>query len=331
MRLLVLGGTGFVGRHIVEAALDRGHDVTVFNRGRTNPGLFAAVEHLAGDRDAGDLAALDSGEWDAVVDVSAYVPRHVRQAAEHLTGRVGHYTLISTVSVYAPRREPIDESSPVLRLDDPTVETMTAESYGPLKVACEQAAEAAFPEATTVVRPGLVAGPEDPTDRFTYWVRRVALGAGALVGPARVDQPVQVVHARDQGDFVVAVTEARRAGVFNSTGPTEPLTFAGLVAACAEAAGVDVPEVVWVDDDFSRAHRLALPLALPQDGSYDGLFRASNEAARAAGLLNRPIVATARHTLEWDATRDRAVPMAAGPTPEREAELVQSWRDAGRA
>lgn len=330
-RILMLGGTGFVGRHITEAALDAGHHVGLFNRGQTNPEAFAGrdVEHLAGDRRAGDLAALStSGDWDACVDVNAYVPREVREACDALDGRVGHYTYISTVSVYVPSEKgPIDEDSPAGTLDDPTTEDVSNETYGPLKVLCEEAALQAFPANCTVIRPGIVAGPYDPTDRFTYWVRRMAQG-GEVLAPNRPDQPMQVVHARDQAEFVVKASVERIHGQFNSVGPTEPLTFAGMLDACAAAAGTAGSVTVeWVDEAFLQGEGVYLPLWLPSSSGMDGLFEASSERARAAGLANRSIVDTAADTLAWDRTRDQSKVLADMPR-EREQELLGKWRAA---
>ena len=288
--LLVLGGTGFVGRHIVEAALDSGHDVTVFNRGKTNADLFPAARRLTGDRNAGDVAALKEGEWDAVIDVNAYVPRVVREAIAALEGRVGHYTFVSTVSVYAPSNTPIDESSPLGELPGGAdEEQVTNETYGPLKVVCERTVEEAFPGATTIIRPGIVAGPWDPTDRFTHWVKLMADSGGKAEVAARPDQPVQAIHGRDQGDFVVKVTVDRVAGAFNTTGDLH--TFESMITACAAGAGVD-PDITWTDEGDG-------PLVIPKDAGVDGLFMASNERAVAAGLVNRPLAATAADTLAW--------------------------------
>ena len=189
MNLLILGGTVFLGRHLVEAALARGHAVTLFNRGQHNPDLFPEVERLRGDRD-GDLQALEGRRWDAVVDTCGYVPRVVRASAEMLAPNVDHYTFISSISVYADTSKPgIDEQAPVGTLDDPTTEEVTGESYGPLKALCEQAAEAAMPGRVLNIRPGLIVGPHDPTDRFTYWVRRVAEG-GEVLAPGNPHAPV---------------------------------------------------------------------------------------------------------------------------------------------
>ena len=328
MRLLLLGGTGFVGRHITEAALAAGHDVTLFNRGQTNAALFEGATRLTGDRESGDLSALATGEWDAVVDVNAYTPRRVREAIAALDGRVGHYTFISTVSVYVhgpSTGTPVDESAPLERLDDPTTEAVTNESYGGLKVLCEEEVQEAFPSASSIVRPGIVGGPYDPTDRFTWWVRRAARGGEMLV-PDRPDQPVQVVHARDQADFVVDITRRGVSGVFNSVGPSEPLTLRGLVEACAGAAGVEV-EPVWVPEAFVAEHEIPFPLFVPSAAGVDNIFEASSAAAEAAGLRNRPIVETAADTLAWDRTRPDQSTMGPGTlADDREAELLDLWR-----
>lgn len=324
MRLLLLGGTGFVGRHITEAALGAGHDVTLFNRGRTNAGLFEGASSLVGDRESGDLSALSSGEWDAVVDVNAYTPRRVRESIAALDGRVGHYTFISTVSVYVhgpSTGTPVDESAPLERLDDPSTEVVTNESYGGLKVLCEEEVQAAFGDACSIVRPGIVGGPYDPTDRFTWWVRRASRGGPMLV-PDRPDQPVQVVHGRDQGHFVVGITAGGVGGVFNSVGPSEPLTLRGLVEACAAAADATV-EPVWAPESFVAEHEIPFPLYLPSAAGIDNIFEASAAAAEAAGLRNRSIVETAADTLAWDRTRPDQSSMGPGTlSPEREAELL---------
>lgn len=327
---LVLGGTSFVGRHIVASALAAGHDVTMFNRGQTNPDLFPEVRRLTGDRTAGDVGALRGGEWDATVDVSAYVPRHVTQAADTLAGRTGHYTFISTVSVYAPTPDPIDESSP-LRDTAPAdgTEEITGETYGALKVRCEEAARAAFADCT-IVRPGIVAGPHDHTERFTYWVRRLAAPGPVLA--CRPDGPVQVVHARDLADFTVAMSAARVADVFNATGPVpEGVAFSDLVLACARAAGVSSPEVGWVDEGFVAEHDVPLPLHLPTAERADGLFRASCAKAERAGLRNRSLVDTATDTLAWDRIRGDA-PLRGMLDRDREAALLATWaaRTGGR-
>ena len=317
MRILVLGGTSFVGRAVVDQALADGHDVTLFSRGRTGSELFPDVERRRGDRDSGDYPALLEGSWDAVVDVSGYVPRHVREASDALHGRVGRYLLISTGSVYDKDRaaEPLTEDAPRLEPERGT-EEITGDTYGPLKVACEDDVRERWGDAATVVRPGIVAGPHDPTDRFTYWARRAAEG-GRLALPARPEQPVQVVDSRDLARLVVALLVADRPGVYNAVGPAEPMTLAQLVTTCAEAAGAEV-ELVPVDP---AAVPPGFPLVLA-DPSWDVMFRRSAERARAAGLTATPLVETARDVQRWDAERGRP-PLTAGLTRTQEAELLR--------
>lgn len=314
MDLLVLGGTSFVGRAVVELALAHGHRPTLFSRGRTGADLFPEADRRTGDRDSGDYASLADGSWDAVVDISAYVPRHVQQASDALAERAGRYLFISTGSVYDRTRAAADgmaEDAPRLAPERDT-EEVTGETYGPLKVACEDDAAARWGERATVVRPGIVAGPHDPTDRFTYWVRRAARG-GRVAVPGRLDQPVQVVDSRDLAALVVALLQADRPGTYNAVGPADPVTLADLVRVCAQAAGTTVELVpVPVEPGF--------PLVLP-DEDYHPMFRRSAAAARAVGLTATPLATTAADVLAWD--RERGGPaLSVGMTPEREAELL---------
>lgn len=319
MRVLVLGGTSFVGRAIVEDLLGRGHRVALFNRGRTGDDLFPAVPRLIGDRSSGDYAALSGGEWDAAVDVSGYVPRHVREAAGAVGDSVGRYLFISTGSVYdfSKAGASIDESFPRLPPERDT-ETITDDTYGPLKVACEDELTARFRERATIVRPGVVAGPHDPTDRFTYWVRRVARG-GRVAFAARPEQPVQVVDSTDLATLVTRLLEADRPGVYNAVGPAEPVTLAGLVDACAAAAGSSV-QLVPVDPELLDP---PLPLVLP--AGADRVFTRSAAAARAAGMPATPLERTAAAVLAWDRERGEP-PLSVGISPEREAELLDAVR-----
>jgi 2'-hydroxyisoflavone reductase len=316
MRILVLGGTSFVGRAVVEQALADGHELTLFSRGRTGTELFPDVARRLGDRDAGDYASLSHGSWDGVVDVSGYVPRHVGQAADALHGRVGRYLFISTVSVYDATRadEPLTEAAPRLAPERGT-EDITGDTYGPLKVSCEDDVLDRWGQAATIVRPGVVAGPHDPTDRFTYWVRRTADG-GRVALPARPDQPVQVVDSRDLGRLVVALVAGDVAGTFNAVGPAQPITLEGLLRACADAAGSEV-EVVPVDPS---AVAIVFPLVLP-DERWDVIFRCSADAARVHGLTATPLEQTARDVLAWDTERGRP-PLSEGLSPEEEASLL---------
>lgn len=311
MDILVLGGTVFVGRAIVEQALGRDHTVTLWGRGRTGTELFPGVERLVGDRDTGDYRSLGGRCFDAVVDVSAYVPRHVRDVAAALGGAGAHrYLLISTGSVYDWSRAagPVSEDAPRLAPERGT-EEVTGETYGPLKVACEDDAGELFGERATIVRPGIVAGPHDPTDRFTWWVRRVASG-GRLPVPERLDQPVQVVDSGDLARLVVSLLEADRPGTYNAVGPADPATVADLVDACVAAAGrAVVPEQVSVGAD------LDLPLVLGADTPW-AVFRRDASAARAVGLTATPLERTAAEVLAWDEQRG-SPPLVAGPSDEQ--------------
>lgn len=316
MRILVLGGTSFVGRAIVEQALSDGHELTLFSRGRTGSDLFPDVERRLGDRESGDYASLLDGSWHAVVDVSGYVPRHVAQASDALHGRADRYLFISTGSVYDRQRagEPLTEQAPRLAPERGT-EEITGETYGPLKVACEDDVLARWGQAATIVRPGIVAGPHDPTDRFTYWVRRAAEG-GRVALPARPDQPVQVVDSRDLARLVVTLVADDVSGTFNAVGPAEPTTLGQLIHACAAAAGTSV-EVVPVDP---AAVAPDFPLVLPDPG-WDVMFRRSAEPARAHGLTATPLQQTARDVREWDQARGLP-PLSVGLSGEQEAELL---------
>src|SRR4028119_2505797 len=236
MDLLILGGTRFLGRHLVEEALGRGHRVTLFNRGESTPGLFPDVEELRGER-GGDLSPLRGRRWDAAIDTSGYLPREVRHSAELLADSAGHYSFVSSISVYEDFvRTGIDEDAPVLEPPDPEPEEMSWELYGGLKVVCERAVEAAMPGRALVVRPGMSVGPHDYTDRFPYWRRRVAEG-GDVLAPGDPAQQVQLIDARDRAGWMVRMAEEGRTGVFNATGPEYELTMRGLLECIREATG----------------------------------------------------------------------------------------------
>ncbi len=325
MKILVLGGTLFVGRHVVEAALDRGHEVTLFNRGRTDPSLFPGVEAIRGDREAGDLAALSGRRWDAVVDTSGRVPRWVGDAARLLVGAVEHYTFVSSISVYADTSRPgTDESAPVHTLADETVEEISSpEVYGALQVLCERAAETALPGRVLSVRAGLVVGPYDPTGRFTYWVHRIARG-GEVLAPEPRAQPVQFIHGRDLADWMLDMAERRAAGVFNATGPARPLTMEGLLESIQAAAGSDAT-LRWTDERFLLEHGVEewsdLPLWLaPGTNAESASFMAVDiRKALGAGLRFRPLAETIRETL-----REAETTPEAGLDPGRERELLRA-------
>lgn len=313
MRLLVIGGTEFVGRHIVEAAVAAGHEVTVFHRGRTEPADLPPVEHVHGDRDGG-LDALAGRAFDAVVDVCGYQPRVVRLSVAALAGSVERYCFISSESVYAePLPAVVTEEAPLATLG-------AAEGpwgwYGPLKVLCERVVRAGFGDRALLVRPGYVVGPHDPTDRFTSWVRRVARG-GTILAPGDGTDHVQFIDARDLGAFVVRLLEAGTAGPFNADGP--PMTTAELLEAIARACGT-APRIVWLSEQVVRERHLegAFPL---WEGQALGTSIVDTSRARAAGLVDRPVEETVTDTLAWDRARGLP-PLRAGLDPEREARLV---------
>lgn len=308
-KILVLGGTGFVGPHVVAAAQARGHTVTLFNRGKTHPKLFPDVEKLCGDRD-GELGALKDRAWDAVVDTSGYIPRIVKQSVELLAPNVSQYVFVSTMSVYA--NEDIvdaDETAEVRQLDDGTTEDVL-KAYGPLKAACEAVCEAAMPGRVTNLRAGWIVGPLDPTGRFTYWPTRLADGGEALA-PGDGETPIQLIDARDMAAFIVTAIENATAGTFNVFGPSNypevQLTMRQLIETCNQAAG-NKATPTWVDSDFLLAHEVApwseMPGWVPASPAMAGFGRRSNSRAVAAGLKLRSLVETARDTLAWSASPD---------------------------
>lgn len=315
MRLLVLGGTSFIGRAIVDAALARGHTPTLFTRGRTGPELFPDVPRLTGDREIGDYASLSGSSWDGVVDVSGYVPRHVREVGDALASP-GRYLFISTGSVYDRTlgSDGMTEDTPRLSPERDT-EDITGDTYGPLKVACEDDVQERYGDAATIVRPGIVAGAHDPTDRFTYWVRRAARG-GRVALPGRPDQPVQVVDSGDLAALVVTLLEQDSGGIYNAVGPAQPTTLADLVQTCADAAGSEI-ELVPVDP---AAVDPAFPLVLP-DADWDVMFRRSAARAHAAGMPSTSLEETAVDVLAWDRERGEP-PLSAGLDRDGEAALL---------
>jgi 2'-hydroxyisoflavone reductase len=323
MDLLILGGTRFLGRYLVEAALGGDHRVTLFNRGLSEPDLFPEVETIKGDRD-GDLSALRGRRWDAVIDTCGYVPRVVRASAGLLADAVDHYTFVSSISVYPDNMGPgADEGAPVEELEDPTVEEITGETYGGLKALCERAAEEEMPGRILNVRPGLISGPHDPTDRFTYWPRRVAAG-GEVLAPDRPELRVQFIDVRDLAGWMVKMSAEQQTGTYNATGPAYELRMGKLLEEC-EAVGGDA-KIVWVSEEFLEENGVEpftdLPLWVPRE--YAGMLAVDCGKAIAAGLTFRPVSETIRDVLEWDT--NRAEPdLAAGLEPEKERELLSAW------
>ena len=332
LRILILGGTGFLGPAIVRAALAHGHELTLFNRGKTRTELFPDVARLVGDRDPdkGDgLKALEQGEWDVCFDDCGYYPRMVAASADLLRGRVKHYVYVSSISVYAKNdKENSDESEAVGVMADPTVESMGEgyANYGPLKALCEQAAERAFPGHCTNIRPGYIVGPEDPTDRFTYWPVRTERG-GAMLAPGSASDPIQVIDVRDLAEWMVHVAETRTYGVFNAVGPNARLSMGEMLAAC-KAASVNDAKFIWVDAEFlSKQEGVDLPIWAAYAGETRGFHTVSHAAALKAGLKSRPIAQTTKDTLVWFHTlpAERQAKLKAGLSPEAEAKLLAAF------
>jgi 2'-hydroxyisoflavone reductase len=320
VKLLVLGGTKFLGRAAVETGLAGGHEVTLFTRGRTNPDLFPEAEHVVGDL-TGDLRPLAGGRWDAAVDLDpTQLPRHTRKRAEMLRDAVGHYVFVSTISVYADPARPIDEGSALLEPPEPEPETFSVEDYGGLKVGSECAVQDVFGSRCAVVRPGLIAGPNDPTDRFTYWPVRLAEG-GDVLAPGDPEAPLQLIDARDLGAWLVRVAADRTSGVFNATGPEQPLTLRETIERVASAVGSDA-RLVWTEErrilDAGVQPWTELPLWIPGDEDRE-LMRVDISRGLAAGLVFRPLEETARDTLAWSRA---AGAQAATLSREREREIL---------
>lgn len=308
MKILILGGTLFLARALVEEALGRGHEVTLFNRGRSGRGLFRSVEWLRGDRDGG-LDPLHGRSWDAVIDTSGYVPRLVRASAELLADKVDRYVFVSSVSAYADLGRPVDESAPLAEIADQSVEEINGATYGPLKALSERSAEDALPGRTLVIRPGLIVGPYDPTPRFSYWTARMGRG-GEVLAPGDRETPVQLIDVRDLAEWMVRMIEARRVGTFNATGPRDALTMGGLLEACRSAAASDA-SLTWVDETFLVERGVQpwthLPLWMPESRvSHRYFHRIDISRALAAGLAFRPLEETARDTLSWQLSPEGA-------------------------
>ena len=317
MRLLVLGGTKFLGRAAVESALARGHEVTLFNRGETNPELFPEAEKLRGNRTA-DLSALEGREWDAVLDPSGYIPSVVRASAEALADSTAHYLFVSSVSVYASLTAPVDEESPVAELGDLPDDKLTDDysNYGALKALCEQAVADVFDEQQASVRPGLIAGANDPTGRFTYWPHRVARG-GRVVAPAPPEGQVQFIDAKDLGAWLVDLSERQVGGVYNATHPGR--SWRETLETCREVSGSDA-SFEWVSAELLDEHEVGEWMELPlwiSDPDAAAMHETDVSRAVAAGLTFRPLEETVRDALEHAATVE-----GVGLTPEREAELL---------
>jgi 2'-hydroxyisoflavone reductase len=318
MKLLVLGGTQFVGRALVEAALAADNDVTLFHRGSTNPGLFPEAEHVLGDRDGG-LGLLEGRAWDACVDVSGYLPRLVGDSATALRDRVDRYVFVSTISVYADFAVPRDESGPLATIADETTEEITGGAYGALKALCEKAVTETFADRAAVVRPGFIIGPYDHTGRFPWWAHRAARG-GEMIVPASLAQAFQAIDTRDLADFLLLRARSPLTGVFNATGPVPAVTMLDLVEAAASASDTDL-NVEVIDDAFLTEQGIENELPLwADDPDWVAWARVDVSKAIGAGLQFRPIEDTVAATL----AHTELVP-GIGLEPEREAELLAAW------
>lgn len=338
LRILVLGGTGFIGIHQVEYAQARGHEVTLFNRGLTNPHLFPGLEKLRGDRD-GDLAALTGRTWDVVIDNCATVPRRITEAAQTLRDATDLYVYVSSSGVYYPYTEPgLHEGSPTQLLDDPTVEEVTGETFGGLKALCEEAVREAYGDRALIVRPVLIGGPWDYTDRSIYWPVRLARG-GEVLAPGDGSDPFQLIDARDLTAWMVRMAEAGETGTYNCVGPDEATTMADALGQMSEVAEQPV-HLTWADTDFLLEHDVApwgeMCAWIPPRGDYTGMTRIDGSQAWAKGLTCRPLAETARDIVAWHrtprhregpaATRyERQAEPAAGLAPDKERRVLSEW------
>jgi 2'-hydroxyisoflavone reductase len=339
LRLLILGGTGFTGPYQVRYALGRGHKVTTFNRGKTHPGeLPAEVEQLIGDRN-GKLDALKNRQWDVVIDNPTTLPAWVRDAAQILKGNVERYVFISTISVYGELETGVDEAAPTEKYTgaDPykeTIEAMKAsgfKTYGPLKALSEQEAEKWFPGKALIIRPGLIVGPRDETDRFTYWPVRIDRG-GEVLAPGNPNDPVQFIDARDLAEWTIRMVENRQTGIYNATGPAKPMGVGGMLDGIKGALKSDAT-FTWVSEDFLTQQKVEAWSDMPVwAGKESGIAKTKIDRALGKGLTFRPLAETARDTLAWfkSLPQDRQSKLNAGLTPEREAEVLSAWHKKAR-
>lgn len=324
MKILIIGGTRFLGRHLVNSARARGHEVTLFNRGKTNPDLFRKVKTIRGDREK-DLNQLE-GAWDAVIDTCGYVPRVVKLSANMLKLKTEKYVFISSISVYANfAKIGINESDEVAKLEDESIEEITGETYGALKALCEKVVQDVYGINSLIIRPGLIVGPHDPTDRFTYWVKRVAQG-GEILAPDKPEALTQLIDVRDLADFIMTLIENDVSGVFNATGPNTPLSFGLLLDTCKLVSGSDA-KFKWANLDFIVQNHIApwsdLPAYLPDVGEDVGFSKVDISKAINAGLKFSALESTIKDTLTWINELPSDYELKAGLKKEREEELLK--------
>ena len=322
MKILIIGGTRFIGRHLVTFARARGHEVTLFNRGKTNPDLFRRVKTIRGDRET-DLNQL-SGQWDAVIDTCGYLPRIVKLSAEALKDKVGRYIFISSISVYASfKKIGIKESDVVGTLSDESIEEITGETYGPLKALCEKAVQDVYGPRSLIIRPGLIVGPHDPTDRFTYWPLRIAKG-GDVLAPDRPAAMTQFIDARDLADFIIKLSDQDVSGVFNATG--NPITLNTVFETCKRISKSNAV-FKWAPVDFLEKNNVApwsdMPAWIPETGDDAGISHVDIAKAVHAGLTFSPLADTIKAIYDWEFERPEGHELKAGLKPERETELLK--------
>jgi nucleoside-diphosphate-sugar epimerase len=328
LKILILGGTGFIGPHQVETALGRGHQVSIFNRGKTAPDMFPQIENLIGDRDD-DLTALKGRKWDAVIDNSGHIPRWVKQSAELLKPNVGQYLFMSSLSVYADNSViGLAEDGKRMELEDPTTEERGTQTYGGMKALSEDYVVATFPENNTIVRAGLVVGPGDPTDRFTYWPVRLHRG-GETLAPGTPQDPVQCIDVRDLARWTIQAIEDRHYGPYNVTGPYHQMTMGQFLDITADTTN-STSTLTWVPWDFLRANKVSpwtdLPMWVPPGSGMDGFVQVDISRAVNADLTFRPMAQTVQDSLAWYRTINDG-PLKAGLSAEREAELLKKWKE----
>ncbi|HAV78602.1 MAG TPA: epimerase [Anaerolineae bacterium] len=327
MNILIIGGTRFLGRHLVNSAIARSHIVTLFNRGKSDPNLFPHVETILGDREH-DLERLIDRKWDAVIDTCGYVPRIVSKSGVGLKSSVGQYVFISSISAYDDsifKKIGIDESDPVGRLEDETVEEITGGTYGPLKGLCEKIILDLYGDHGLVVRPGLIVGPNDPTDRFTYWPVRFAKG-GNVLAPEKPEVPVQIIDVRDLSDFIIKLIEDESSGIYNATGPGHELTLGAMLDACNQVGESDA-NIQWASVEFLKENNVQewsdMPVWVPDNEENQGFSRVDISKGIKAGMKFRPLEETVRDTLAWAITRPADHEWRAGLRSEREQELLR--------
>ncbi len=331
--LLILGGTGFIGPHLTREALKGGWKVTHFNRGKHATDGVPDVETLIGDR-KGQLDALRGRKWDVVIDDTGYIPKYVRMSNEILAPNVGYCLFISSISAYASLAKPNDEHSPTGTLSDPDIEKITEDTYGPMKALCEQYTAAAFQGRVSIVRPGYIVGPLDPTDRFTYWPVRASKG-GEMLAPGTAHDPIQIIDVRDLSTWMMRLVESRATGYFNAVSPPRAMTMGGLITASLNASPKAGTKATWVNEDFLAAHwkreELDLPPWAPMKGDEAAAGLTSTQPALKTGLHCRPLETTVRDTLAWFQTlpAERQEKLKVLIDSKKEADTLRAWHEAG--